>query len=138
MDFEDVLVFFNRIGVRIVNDHVMSVVQTLPSRLTMLTENAFIVEGSMCMYGKYMRDINISGFFVQIDAVIRFRKSDHKPFTGDLLVAVDRYARVYDAQEAIKKMVSRKDHKVHDLESLEFDNKLTEDPVGRVFDIGTN
>ena len=132
MDFEDVLVFFNRIGVRIVHDHVMSVVQTLPSRLTMLTENAFIVEGSMCMYGNYMRDINISGFFVQIDAVIRFRKSDHKLLTGDLLVAVGRYARFYNAQELILKLVERKDDKVHGLESLEFDNKLTEDPVCRV------
>jgi len=98
----------------------------------MLTENAFIVEGSMCMYGNYMRDINISGFFVQIDAVIRFRKSDHKLLTGDLLVAVGRYARFYNAQELILKLVERKDDKVHGLESLEFDNKLTEDPVCRV------
>jgi len=84
------------------------------------------------MYGKYMRDLNIAGFSVHSDAVIRFRASDHKPFTGDLLVAVGRYARFWDAQDAILKLVGRRDEKVHDLQSLEVDNKLTDDPVCRV------
>jgi len=53
-------------------------------------------------------------------------------------VAVGRYARFWDAQDAILKLVGRRDEKVHDLQSLEVDNKLTEDPVCSVFDIGTN
>jgi len=89
------------------------------------------------MYGKYMKDINIGGFSVVSDAVIRFRRSDNKPLTGDLLVAVGRYGKLYEAQETIKRMVKRKDHKVNDLKSFEIDNKLTEDPVCYVFDIGT-
>jgi len=105
----------------------------------MLPENAFKVESKdQCMYGRLMRDINIGGFSVLSDAQIRFRARDHKPLTGDLLVAVGRYVRVNDAQEAVKKMFLRKDHKVYDLQSLEFDNKLTEDPVCRVFDTGIN
>ena len=131
MDFEDVLVFFNRIDVRIVNDHVMHT-----EGQCILPENAFKVESKdQCMYGRLMRDLNIGGFSVLSDAQIRFRARDHKPLTGDLLVAVGRYARVYDAQEAIRKMVLRKDHRVHGLQSLEFDNTLTEDPVRRmIFD----
>jgi len=115
----------------------MLAVQKNTSTSTMRPENAFIVDSKdQCMYGKFMRDINIGGFSVLSDAVIRFRAKDHKPLTGDLLVAVGRYARVYDAQEAIRKMVRRKDGKVHGLQSLEFDNTLTEDPVCHLFDIG--
>ena len=113
-------------------------VQKPPTALTMLPANAFIVDSKdQCMYGKYMKDINIGGFSVVSDAVIRFRRSDNKPLTGDLLVAVGRYGKLYEAQETIKRMVKRKDHKVNDLKSFEIDNKLTEDPVCYVFDIGT-
>jgi len=109
------------------------------STSTMRPENAFVVDSKdHGMYGRFMRDINIGGFSVLSDAVIRFRAKDHKPLTGDLLVAVGRYVKVYDAQEAIKKMVARKDHKVNDLQSIEFDNKLTEDPVCHLFYIGIN
>ena len=109
------------------------------STSTMRPENAFVVDSKdHGMYGRFMRDVNIGGFSVLSDAVIRFRAKDHKPLTGDLLVAVGRYVKVYDAQEAIKKMVARKDHKVNDLQSIEFDNKLTEDPVCHLFYIGIN
>jgi len=139
MHFEDTVEFFKSISVRIVNDCVMQAVQTLPSTLIMQPENVLKVDSKdQSMYGKVMRDINIGGFSVQSDAVIRFRTTDHKPLTGDLLVAVGRYARFWDAQDAILKLVGRRDEKVHDLQSLEVDNKLTEDPVCSVFDIGTN
>ena len=139
MHLEDTVEFFKRISVRIVNDHVVPAVRTIPSTLLMLPDNAFKVDTKdQSMYGKYMRDINIGGFSVLSDAVIRFRTTDNKPFTGDLLVAVGRYARFWDAQDAILKLVGRKDDKVHDLQSFEVDNKLTEDLIGSVFDIGTN
>jgi len=87
------------------------------------------------MYGRLMRDINIGGFSALSDAQIRFRARDHKPLTGDLLVAMGRYVRIGDAHDAIRKMVSREDDKVDGLQSLEFDNTLTEDPVCRmIFD----
>jgi len=108
----------------------MLAVQKPPVTSTVLPINAFKVDcKNESMYGKKMRDVNIGGFSVLSDAVIRFRTSDHKPFTAYLLVAVGRYLRVGDAHHAIKKMVARKDDKIHGLESLEFDNKLTEDPV---------
>jgi len=129
MDFEDVLVFFNRIGVRIVNDHAQPLTKNTEGR-GMLQNNAFkVVSKDQFMYSRLMRDLNINGFSMLSDAQIRFRARDHKPLTGDLLVAVGRYVRFPDAQEAVKKMFLRKDHKVYDLQSLEFDNKLTEDPV---------
>jgi len=117
----------------------MLAVQKPPDVSTMLPSNAFIIGSKdQCIFGKYMKDINIGGFSVQSDAVVRFRKRDHKPFTGDLLVAVDRYGTTGEAHKAIKKMIDRKDHKVHDLKSLEIDNTLTEEPVCHFFDVGIN
>jgi len=117
-----------------VEEQDMLAVQKPPVASTVLPINAFKVDcKNESMYGKKMRDVNIGGFSVLSDDVIRFRTSDHKPFTAYLLVAVGRYLRVADAHDAIKKMVGRKDDKTNDLVSLEFDNKLTEDPVCRIF-----
>jgi len=126
-------------AINLVEGQDMLAVQKQPENLQMLPKNAFIVGSKdQCIYGKYVKDINIGGFSVQSDAVVRFRKRDHKPFTGDLLVAVDRYGTTGEAHKAIKKMVDRRDHRVHDLLSLEMDNTLTEEPVCHLFDIGIN
>ena len=76
-----------------------------------------------------MREMHLGGFSVESDAVIRFRKHDHKVAVGNMLVGVGRYGKVSTAQEIIVKMMERKDDKINGLESLEIDMDLLENKV---------
>ena len=76
-----------------------------------------------------MRDVHIAGFSVESDAVIRFRTRDGKVAVGDLLVVMDRYPSVKNAQEAIFNLIDKNDGKLSDLGSLEVDKELFDQKV---------
>jgi len=125
MFFEDVLKLFNRMSVRIVNDHIMLAVKKRPSKLAMQPENAFIVESKdKCMYGKYLREVHFTSFSMDSDAVIRFRASDDKVAVADMLVGFGMYARSSDAVAFLLKLIKKKDDKVTDLGSMEIDETM--------------
>ena len=73
------------------------------------------------MYGKKMRDVDITVFSVQSDGVVRFRSSDGKVAVTDILVGVGKHDKFEDVQEAIYTLIGCYDVKIQDLESLEVD-----------------
>ena len=85
-----------------------------------------ILAPSVEMYGKKMRDVHMAGFFIKSDSVVRFRSSDDKVVVADLLMAIGRYSRTDNAQDAIVKLMDRNDEMVKDLDSIEVDKTLTD------------
>ena len=71
---------------------------------------------------KKLCDIKLPGFAVNSKLYVRFRKIDDKVFTADLLVRMDKFKTIADANDAILKLV--KDGMVKDLNSLEVDSKF--------------
>ena len=97
-------------------------VQAAPSSSLVLPSDCFVVSSKNAyMYGKKMRDVDIAGFSVQIDEVVRFRSSDGKVAVADILVGVGKHDKFEDVQEAIYTLIGCYDVKIQDLESLEVD-----------------
>ena len=76
-----------------------------------------------------MRDVHIAGFLVQSNTVIRFRKSDHKAVTPDMLVGVGKYDTYMNANRAVQNFMNKNDDKVSDLTSMEVDKTLSIEQV---------
>ena len=70
------------------------------------------------LYGKKMRDVHMAGFSVGSDAIIRCCSLDHTVSVADMLVGVGRFASYKYANQALLKMIKRKDEKLKCLGSL--------------------
>jgi len=101
--------------------------QAAPSSSSDLSLHCFPVPCmNNSMYGKKMRHVHLAGFVVESDEIIRFRKSDDKPMTGDILKATGRYPTFRDAQRVILKLIDVKSDKISDLTSMDLDKNLVD------------
>jgi len=121
-------------GVQPVTNHTevqdMLAVHQQPSASSVLPDNNFVVSSrNDSMYGKRMRDVHIARFSVNSNAVIRFRKSDHKVVVADILVGVGRYDAYNIANRAVQNFIAKKDDKISDLTSIEVDKTLSTEQV---------
>ena len=102
----------------------------VPSSSLVLPPGCFVVPSkNASMYGKEIRDIHMDGFSMETDAVVRFSKSDNKVVAADLLVGVERYGRVCDAQRMISNLIEIKDNQIDGLGSLEVDINLADQVI---------
>jgi len=149
MNFRDVIKYFNSIGVRAINDVVMTCfdsvygdvegvdvdlqacvfdsMQTVPSSSLVLSSDCFVVPSmNFSMYWKKMRHVTIIGVSVQNDCVIRFRRHDNKVVVGDLLVGFGENKKSSSAHHYIFKMIEHRDDSITCLKSLEIDKTLVD------------
>jgi len=121
-------------GVQPVTNHTevqdMMAIHKHSSASSVLSNNTFVVSSrNDSMYGKRMRDVHFATFLVNSNAVIRFRKSDHKVVVADMLVGVGRYDAYNIANRAVQKFIAKKDDKISDLSSMEVDKTLSTEQV---------
>jgi len=147
MNSRDVVRFFNSIGVRAINDALMTVFecvysgiggietafqasefgskQTGQTSALALAPGCFVVPSmNGSMYGRKMCDIHIVGASMESDHTIRFRSKDKKVVVSDLLIGLGKYRTYQVAHKAIFKMIEQRDDKITCLESLEIDENL--------------